>query len=303
MDSTEVLETYIEDTVRLLSRRQRGDVAAELRSLLSEELEARAAKSGRPVDDVMALSLVRGYGRPSEVAARYQAPPIIIDPADSTSFVRAAIVGACALAVFVAISRRAPALPADVDDLIKIGLFVWLGLLVVIFGAKNVIRRHWPATAQWKPRDRDRTNRLATASVVPIAAFFVVLYSAPGWVLDRISGGRLETSWATYTTEFQQFRLPWFIGLMVGLLAVLSWAAIEGRWRRLTRWIHLGLNMALACLILTFAVDGHIFNSSLVDPIARNVLGLVVMIYAPWVGIQLYGELGRLDRAAATKKA
>ena len=94
MSATEVIETYIDDTVRLLPRRQRDDVARELRSLLIEELHARARESGRPPDESLALSLVRGYGQPNEVAARYRPPWAIIDPADSTSFMRAAIIGA-----------------------------------------------------------------------------------------------------------------------------------------------------------------------------------------------------------------
>jgi hypothetical protein len=98
-------------------------------------------------------------------------------------------------------------------------------------------------------------------------------------------------------------RLPCFIGLMVGLLALLSFVAIQGRWRRLTRCINIGLNMALACLTLAFAVDGNIFQSSLVDQIARNVLALVAVFYVPSVGVQLYGEIGRLDRADAAKEA
>jgi hypothetical protein len=303
MHATEVIETYIDDTVRLLPRRQRDDVATELRSLLNEELHARAQESGRPPDESLALSLVRGYGQPNEAAARYQPPWAIIDPADSTSFMRAAIIGAGALVLLGAMSKRLPSLPESADNLVKIGLLVWLGLLVVAFGAKNWIRRRWPATVLWEPRDRDRANRVGTAVVVPIATFFVVLYGAPTWVLDQISGGRFDTSWTAYTADFQRLRLPCFIGLMVGLLALLSFVAIQGRWRRLTRCINIGLNMALACLILSFAVDGNIFQSSRVDQIARNVLALVAVIYVPSVGVQLYGEIGRLDRAAAAKEA
>jgi hypothetical protein len=302
MHATEVIETYIDDTVRLLPRRQRDDVATELRSLLNEELHARAQESGRPPDESLALSLVRDYGHPNEVAARYQPPWAIIDPADSTSFMRAAIIGAGALVLLGAISKRLPSLPESADNLVKIGLLVWLGLLVVAFGAKNWIRRRCPATVLWEHRDRDRANRVGTAVVVPIATFFVVLYGAPTWVLDQISGGRFDTSWAAYTADFQRLRLPCFIGLMVGLLALLSFVAIQGRWRRLTRCINIGLNMALAGLILSFAVDGNIFQLSLVDQIARNVLALVAVIYVPSVGVQLYGEIGRLERAAAVKE-
>jgi hypothetical protein len=303
MHATEVIEAYIDDIVRLLPRRQRDDVAAELRTLLNEELHAQDLELGRMPDEALALSLVRSYGRPNEVAARYQPIWTIIDPADSRSFARAAIIGAGALLVLSALTRLVPSLSGTADDLVTIGILAWLGVLVVAFGAKNWIRWRWPATAVWKPRDRDRVNRIGTAVLVPVATSFVVLYGAPTWVFDQVSGGRFDTSWAAYTADFQRLRLPWFVGLMVGLLALLSFVTIQGRWRRLTRRINIGLNVALACLILSFAVDGNIFQSSLVDQIARNVLALVAVIYVPSVGVQLYGEIGRLDRATAAKKA
>jgi hypothetical protein len=300
MHATDVIETYIDDTVRLLPRRQRDDVTAELRTLLSEELHARAQESGRSPDEALALSLVRGFGHPNEVAARYQPVWTIIDPADSRSFARAAIIGAGSLLVLSALIRLLPSQSGMAADLVKIGILAWLGVLALAYGAKNWVRRRWPATAAWKPRDRDRVNRVGTAVLVPIATFFVVLYGAPNWVLDQISGGRFDISWAAYTVDFQQLRLPLFIGLMVGLLALLSFVAIQGRWRRLTRRINIGLNIALAGLILSFAVGGNIFESSVVDQIARNVLTLVAAIYVPSVGAQLYGEIGRSDRAIST---
>jgi hypothetical protein len=298
MHTTEVIETYIDATVRFLPRRQRNDVATELRSLLNEELHALAQEAGRPPDESLALSLVRNYGQPSEVAARYQPPRVIIDPADSTSFLRAAIIGAGALVSLGAISKRLPSLRGTVDNVVALGMLAWLGLLVVVFGARSWIRRRWPTKVLWEPRDRDRVNRVGAAVIVPIASFFVLLYGAPAWLLDHISGGRIDTSWAAYTADFQRLRLPLFLGLMFGLLALLSFAAIQGRWNRLTRRIDIGLNIAVACMTLFFAVDGNIFQIGPVDQIARNVLALVAAIYVPSVGAQLYGELGRIDRSA-----
>lgn len=84
----------------------RADVACELRSLLHEELNARMEQSvpeNAPASDneaartEAALALVRSYGEPATVAARYHTPMTIIDPADTTSFLRAAIVGAVSL--------------------------------------------------------------------------------------------------------------------------------------------------------------------------------------------------------------
>jgi hypothetical protein len=302
MNADQVIERYVEETVRLLPRRQRDDVAAELHALLNEELSARAAESGHPPDEALALSLVRSYGRPNEAAARYRPAWTIIHPAGSRSFMRAAIIGAGVLVLLSVLGRRPPMPGSAVNQigaqtLLSMGLLAWLGLLVVAFGIRACIHRTWPSTALWKPRDRDRANRVGTAFLVPLATLVVILYGAPTWVFDRVSGGRFDTSWTAYTLDFQLWRLPWFIGLLAGLIALLSFVAIRGRWSRLTRRINIGLNMALAGLVLFLAVDGNIFQSSAVDQIARSVLAVVAVIYVPSVGVQVYGEIGRIDRS------
>jgi hypothetical protein len=303
MSADEVIETYIDDTVRLLPRRQRADVATELGSLLSEELNARARESGQPRDEELALALVRAYGPPNEVAARYHPSWTIIDAADSLSFLRAGIIGAAVLILLSALKRPRTPASTTADHLVALGILDWLGVLVLGFGIRSWIRRSWPSTALWQPRDRDRVNRAGAAIVVPIAALVVVLYAAPTWLFDTVSGGRMNSSWATYTPEFQSFRLPWFIGCLAGLLALLSIAAIRGRWTRLTRRVSIGLNVALAVLVLSFAVGGKIFQSSAVDEVARSVLAFIALIYVPAVGAQIYGEIGRIDRRATPKTA
>jgi hypothetical protein len=300
MSATEVIEIYINDTVRLLPRRLRSDVAAELRSLLTEELHARAQESGRPPDKSMALALVRAQGSPNEAAARYQAPWAIIDPADSTSFLRASIIGACALSLFSQLSTRQPEMHQTADALIKVGIPAWLGILVLVFGVRSWIRRHRPKTSLWQPHDRDRVSRLGVALCVPPAAAVVVLYAAPAWVLDTVSRGRIETGWAAYTDDFQWSRLPALIGMLVAMLVLLCYAAIRGRWTRRTRHINIGLNLCQAILILVAAIDGDIFRSEGVDQIARKVLSLVGAIYLPCVGVMIYGEIGRLDPVVTT---
>ena len=63
MDARTVIESYVHDVTQLLSRKDRADVALELRALLAEELAARAA--GAPADEAMAIELVRGFGAPA----------------------------------------------------------------------------------------------------------------------------------------------------------------------------------------------------------------------------------------------
>jgi hypothetical protein len=297
MHANEVIEMYIDDIVRLLPRRSRNDVAAELRALLSEELHARADSSGRAADEALELSLVRDYGRPNEVAARYRPPLTIIDPSDTWNFLRASIIGICAIGLLSVLKKRLPPTSGNPDDAISLVILAWIGFLAVVFGVKSRVRQSWPSTAVWKPRDRNHVNRIGVAICVPLASLVLVLYAAPAWFLDRLSGGRLDTSWATYTADFQHGGLPLFIGLEVALLAMLAYAAIRGRWSRRRRRISIGLNLTLACLVLTLAVNGNMFPSDRVDQIARSVLAVVALFYVPLVGAQVYNEMGRIDRA------
>ena len=57
---------------------------------------------------------------------------------------RAAIIGAECSSCSRDQQASCPSVP-DADNLVQIGILVWLGLLVVAFGAKNWIRRRWPA--------------------------------------------------------------------------------------------------------------------------------------------------------------
>ena len=70
MHANEVIESYVLDVARQLPRRQRNDVALELRSLLHEELSALAAKQGQAPDQAMAMRMLASFGRPAEAAAR-----------------------------------------------------------------------------------------------------------------------------------------------------------------------------------------------------------------------------------------
>jgi hypothetical protein len=276
-------------------------VAAELRALLHEELGARARESGRPADE--ALALVRGYGPPGEVAARYHPARAIIDPADTTNFLRASFIGTGALILLSVLRRYTPSRPETDDDAVGRWVLDWLGLLLLGFGLKGWIRQRWPSAAPWKPRDRDRVSRVGTAVMVPFATLVLIFYAAPARVLDLVSGGRIDTGRVEYTADFQRLRLPWFIGCLAGLLALQAFAAVRGRRNWLIRRVGIGLNLALACMALAFAVDGNLFQSEEADRIARDVLALVAVVYVPCVGVMIYGEIGRVDRRAVITKA
>src|SRR5690349_7408782 len=96
MNADQLIESYVSDVVRRLPRRQRGDVAVELRALLGEEMVGRVADRGSAQEGATsadAMALLTSFGRPAEVAARYRPALTIIDPADSRAFLKASVVG------------------------------------------------------------------------------------------------------------------------------------------------------------------------------------------------------------------
>src|SRR3984893_12952321 len=89
MTADELIDSYVADVVMLLPRKQRRDVAQELRMLLREEVGAAA--NGQASREETARALLASFGRPAEVAVRYGSPVTLIDPADTRSFLTLAI--------------------------------------------------------------------------------------------------------------------------------------------------------------------------------------------------------------------
>src|SRR5690606_241861 len=142
MNAHDVIESYVRDVARFLPRDKRSDVALELRELLHDELAGKAAAAGRAPDRALAMELLGDFGRPAQVAARYQPRNPLIDPEDNHNFVIWAVVGFLALAVLSGGSK---------PDLLG-----WLGLLFVVFACIGWFRRRQPAgTFNWKPRVQD----------------------------------------------------------------------------------------------------------------------------------------------------
>jgi HAAS domain-containing protein len=76
-----LLDRYLEAVRNRLPRNQRDDIAAELRDVLLSQIEAEEASRGRPLTDDEVAEMLRRFGRPMTVAARYGASNYLIGPA------------------------------------------------------------------------------------------------------------------------------------------------------------------------------------------------------------------------------
>jgi hypothetical protein len=288
MNANDVIESYVRDVARNLPRRERADVAAELRSLLLDEL------GGGNADD--ALAIVRRFGRPADVAARYQTPTAVIDPSDTRHFVLAAVVGA------LLIPSTNPRLPFSIDQNTASTWFLaWLGALVILFAIKAWMTRRWPNTFQWKPskvRDYDETRWYEQLPLIAILIFYEVAYLFPGPVIHLLSGGRVDPSLLNYTADFAStWRMPWFAIMLPVLIALEVYVMVPGRFTRLTRIVEIGLFIMAGTQLGWHASYGHIFDNAQAEFGARmacQLLGAALQLTAVW---KIYFEWGRIPPA------
>jgi hypothetical protein len=292
VNAKEVIEAYVTDVATQLPRGQRNDVAFELRALLGEELQARVDAAGREADADMATELLRAFGRPAEVAARYRPTLTIIDPADGHFFLRATVVGLVVVwTLGLLVSLRAPIGSAS-DLLVALGYWWgntvipslwWPGLLVVYFGVASWSRRRWPRSAEWKPRPSDHIHggraALALALVGILLGLFILL--EPRRVLDVFWGGRAAPAAyeaLTYTESFRRQLGPWLLVLVALNIPLFVTTLVSGRRSRLMRRVEVALSL-VDCAVLSYtALAGPVFMTASSDRTAKFLLLLIVAV-------------------------
>ena len=302
MNANDVIESYVADVAVHLPRRQRNDVAFELRTLIDEGLQDRADAAGRVVDAAMAIEFLHAFGRPADVAARYRPPLTIIDPADGRSFLRAAAIG---LAIIWSVGLLA-SLQRPIDsgwDLLQamgqwwggtvIPSLWWPGVLVAGFAAAAWTRRRRPQRAQWKPRVGERTPGDRAAMVLGLAGMVcgVLVLLEPRWVLDFFWGGRAAPAAyeaLTYTESFLHKQAPWLLALLVLHIVMFAASIASERWSARARRVETALSLALCAVMAWTALDGPVFRAQSSDGVFRLSLALIVLATLASIGIRLY---------------
>lgn len=309
MDPNAVIESYVDDVVRRLPFRQRRDVGFELRSLLGEELQAKADEAGRPADEAMTLALLGGFGRPEDVAERYGPLGfIIIKPAAAPAFS-----WACLISVAVQWGLSLPAVmmrpaaygevPGSIGDILThlsrwwltwgVGAFWFPGFMVVmaIFAAR--IEKLGPERSAWTPRrvlDRDRINRPFMAFGLVAWAGYMALLAFEPLLLDALPRPLADVF--TFDDGFLSTRGPWLFPVWIGQFLVCVVALKDGRWRRQTRLLNDVFAAALCGVLAWFVVAGPIFQAKFADDMTKLLVCLTVLLSLISLGINFYRQPG-----------
>jgi hypothetical protein len=302
MNANDVIESYVNDVAVQLPRKQRDDVAFELRSLLDEELKARAEAAGAGLDADMAIELVRAFGRPADVAARYRPTLTLIDPVDGRTFLRATIIGMAIIwGMGLLVCLRQPIDSAS-SLLIALGQWWgsavipslwWPGLLVVSFGLASWARRRWPQASEWKPRVGGRVHASRAAMVMGLVGTLggLLVLIDPRWLLDVFWGGRAApAAYAalTYTDTFRQRQGPYLLVLVALNVPMLISAIVNSGWPATMRHTRSWQSLVTCAVLAWTVLDGPVLVAPESDRFVKGAMALIVALTLMNIGIQLY---------------
>lgn len=289
MDADGLIDAYIQDVAQLLPRKQRGDIALELRELLREELQSRATAQGRTVDADIALEGLRAFGRPRDVAARYFEPWIIIPPTETRRFGFAAIIGAAVLVALSPLSNTPPG-----AGQLGTAILAWLGVLVTYFGFGSFWHRRASAASLWVPRNRDLVNRFGSVALIAMIGIGMVAYGAPSWLYAQLSHGRTLSAWLDYDPAFQSSRLP-VLFVLWGCQAILFTAlAVQGRWNPVLRRVDFGLEIGVTLVLIWFLLVGKVFREAVPNKAALSTIGVFVLLLLINSSVKYYRGVSRI---------
>lgn len=311
MKAQEWIDRYVNTVGNALPVRERGDVEAEIRSLIQDELEARGVSDLGEVDEPAVLSVLEQFGRPEALAARYHAPRSLIGPALYPTFrivtmiVLLVLTGVWVfgIAVNVGMGRGMLDNPlATVGGLVG-GLFQTFGTLVFVFALietfSNGKIEAGAKEEPWNPRSLPKvetSERVKVGELVVGIGFnlvAIVIFNAyPEWISAiSVTNGQVTVT-PLLSENFMTF-VPWLTLMWALTIALNAYVLAQGQWRPLTRWLQIGLSLFGLAILGWMLVDGPLLAWTALEPVARLVVAIAFAVTAIDAVVQVYRQVRR----------
>ena len=299
MNANEMIDRYIHEVGQHLSRKNREDIQLELRSLLQDSLDEQMADSRQEPSTKMVAELLREFGSPEAIAARYRPEQVLIGTKIFPVYklvvtITTAVVAAIHLfgVAYVLLQGETADLGQTIlSSLLSFGqtIFLWLGLFTVIFAIVERVEDgaldfELNKAADWDPyqlppvKDPDRINRLEMIVGIIFAALFIVAFN---FFFDAIGfidfTGEDRGIIPLLAAEFQQ-HVPWLTAswLLESLLKVVVLA--QGRWQRSTRWAQVGSELFGIYVLYRILVSTAISVVPFFTVAAKGVITIVIIV-------------------------
>lgn len=309
MQPTEIINRYVFAVGEHLPRKARKDIEVELKSLLTEMLDARATEEGRPADAAMTASVLREFGEPAEVAQRYVPQRPILSASASANFVTVWKIVAAWVAVF-AVGSTALALVNAARDgnttlevlasgfgSLLVAMFASLGVVGLIFylmeradaNAMNSTAEKWDPLklpAAQNPNRVDRTDVIF--EVVANTFMFSVLNLTPGWLRWFVADSDGVAAFPLFNEAFFQF-VPLFNISLLAHIVLYLYVSTRSSWTRTTRILELFVGITspiVAWVILNSGVQ--LAATPAFEPLIRLGITIALIVSAVVVLLNVY---------------
>jgi hypothetical protein len=303
----------------MLPAAQRADVEMEMRSLIEEEVDARAGAGGsigEKANDEVVLDVLRTFGRPAQIAGRYGAQQYLIGPALYPIFmtvlriVLAVMVGVTllGLAVEVGVDQTQPSIAEAIAGLFS-ALVQGGGMVVLVFALierfnRAALEKEF-AAGEWDPRslpeveDRERVKIVDTVASIAFTVVALILFN---FYLDRLGfyivPGEGVHRFAVFSPAFRQYvpLLTVWWGLDLALNVMLL---ARGRWVAWLRWAELAIQVIGLAVVLRMLTGPALAAWEPLEPAFRVTLGIMLVATLVDAGKHVYALLvhrsGRSD--------
>ena len=260
-----LIDRYLHAVGEHLPASKRDDIIAELTEDLRAQADERSAALGRPLTDEEEAALLKPYGHPMFLAARFRRVQHLVGPRLfpfywSTLKVALAVALAVQCALLIGFTAAGRPLGPAVMRLFKFPLDAGVtvfGWVTLVFAVADVVMGRVPGS--WDPRTlpaattrRARTGAAGTQAVVEIAfsALFLAWWSVlPRWPFLAFGPAASHLAWTP--------ALQWFYWPVLALIAASMFAqvarAVRPDWTRALTAVRV-LTIGAAIFLLVLAV-------------------------------------------------